>query len=120
MKVSRIRALRGPNLWSRHTALEAIVACTHEERCIDQNLLGFETRLRALFPGMDALRETHHTGPISLAHVLEVAMLALQKAAACPVTFSHTAVTVEAGTYQVIVEYSEEAVGRLALTQAQS
>ena len=119
MKVSRIRALRGPNLWSRHTALEAIVACTHEERCIDQNLPGFETRLRALFPGMDALRETHHTGPISLAHVLEVAMLALQKAAACPVTFSHTAVTVEAGTYQVIVEYSEEAVGRLALTQAQ-
>ncbi len=26
MDVSRIRALRGPNLWSRHTAIEAIVA----------------------------------------------------------------------------------------------
>jgi cyanophycin synthetase len=25
MEVSRIRALRGPNLWSRHTAIEAIV-----------------------------------------------------------------------------------------------
>ena len=27
MEVSRIRALRGPNLWSRHTAIEAIVTC---------------------------------------------------------------------------------------------
>ena len=27
MEVSRIRALRGPNLWSRRTAVEAIVAC---------------------------------------------------------------------------------------------
>ena len=26
MDVSRIRALRGPNLWSRHTAIQAIVA----------------------------------------------------------------------------------------------
>ena len=31
MDVSRIRALRGPNLWSRHTAIEAIVACTDDE-----------------------------------------------------------------------------------------
>ena len=27
MEVSRIRALRGPNLWSRHTAMEAVVRC---------------------------------------------------------------------------------------------
>ena len=25
MDVSRIRALRGPNLWSRHTAIQAII-----------------------------------------------------------------------------------------------
>jgi cyanophycin synthetase len=119
MEVSRIRALRGPNLWSRRTALEAIVACTPAERCID-SLPGFETRLRALFPGMGALRETGRTGRLSLAHALEAATLALQEAAGCPVTFSHTAVTVEEGTYQVIVEYSEEAVGRLALKQAKA
>jgi cyanophycin synthetase len=35
MEVSRIRALRGPNLWSRHTAIEAIVCCTEDERNID-------------------------------------------------------------------------------------
>jgi cyanophycin synthetase len=119
MEVSRIRALRGPNLWSRRTALEAIVACTPAERCID-SLPGFETRLRALFPGMGPLRETGRTGPLSLAHALEAATLALQEAAGCPVTFSHTAVTVEEGTYQVIVEYSEEAVGRHALKQAKA
>ena len=31
MQVSRIRALRGPNLWSRHTAIEAIVSCSPED-----------------------------------------------------------------------------------------
>ncbi len=27
MKVSRVRALRGPNLWSRKTAIEATASC---------------------------------------------------------------------------------------------
>jgi len=27
LEIIRIRMLRGPNLWSRHTALEAIVSC---------------------------------------------------------------------------------------------
>ena len=119
MVVSRIRALRGPNLWSRHTALEAIVACSAAERCVD-SLPDFEPRVRALFPGMGALRQTGHAGPVSLAHVLEAATLELQAAAGCPVTFSHTEVTCEPGTYQVVVEYSEEAVGRLALELAQA
>lgn len=119
MEVSRIRALRGPNLWSRHTALEAIVACGAVE-CNISGLAGFEPRVRALFPGMGALRQTGHAGPVSLAHVLEAAALALQTAAGCPITFSHTAATVEAGTYQVVVEYSEEAVGRLAVELAQA
>lgn len=119
MEVSRIRALRGPNLWSRHTALEAIVACSAVE-CNIAGLPGFEPRVRALFPGMGALRQTGHAGALSLAHVLEAAALELQAAAGCPITFSHTAATVEAGTYQVVVEYSEEAVGRLAFELAQA
>ncbi len=119
MEVSRIRALRGPNLWSRHTALEAIVACSEAECAID-NLSGFEQRLRALFPGMGALGQTVHGGPVSLAHVLESAALELQAIAGCPVTFSRTTVTVEPGTYQVVVEYSEEPVGRMAFELAQA
>ena len=31
MEVSRIRALRGPNLWTRHTAVEALVRCEGDE-----------------------------------------------------------------------------------------
>ena len=45
MEVSRIRALRGPNLWSRHTAIEAIVACSESE-CDTSGIAGFEKRLR--------------------------------------------------------------------------
>jgi cyanophycin synthetase len=118
MNVSRIRALRGPNLWSRHTALEAVVACTEAECSIDA-LAGFEPRVRALFPAIGALRPGGYVGSVSLAHVLESAALALQAHAGCPVTFSQTSVTLEQGVYQTVVEYSEEAVGRLALELAQ-
>ncbi|CAH0348397.1 cyanophycin synthetase [Aquabacterium sp. CECT 9606] len=119
MDVSRIRALRGPNLWSRHTAVEAIVACTEAERSI-VNLPGFEARVRALFPAIGALQHRGANTKVSLAHVLETAALALQAQAGCPVTFSCTAVTVEPGVYQAVVEYSEEAVGRLAFELAQA
>ena len=117
MDVSRIRALRGPNLWSRHTAIEAIVAC-HGEECSIASMSGFETRLRALFPAIGALRPDGHQGPLALAHVLEAAALALQAQAGCPVTFSRTSSTIDEGVHQVVVEYSEEVVGRLAFKLA--
>ena len=123
MEVSRIRALRGPNIWSRHTAIEAVVECAPAERSIAA-LEGFEARIRALFPGLGPLRHDSNEGPVSLAHVLEAAGLALQSQAGCPVTYSRTSTTSEAGIYQVVIEYSEEAVGRqafdlsLALIQA--
>ena len=118
MDVSRIRALRGPNLWSRNTAIEAVVHCTPPERAMAQ-VAGFEARLRALFPAIGALLPEGSDSDLSLAHVLQSAALALQAQAGCPVTFGRTATTPEAGTYQVIVEYSEEAVGREAFAQAQ-
>jgi len=108
MEVSRTRALRGPNMWSRHTAIEAVVHCSEAELSLGR-MPGFETRLRVLFPAIGALRTD-----ASLARVLEQATLALQAQAGCPVTFSQTHVTNEPGTYQVIVEYSEEDVGRMA------
>ena len=119
MEVSRIRALRGPNLWSRHTSIEAIVKCTPEECSLDQ-LPGFGTRLRARFPELGPLHPAGHNDHISLAHALEFAALGLQSQAGCPVTFSRTVATVETGIYQVAVEYSEEVVGRLALELAEA
>ncbi len=119
MEVSRIRALRGPNLWSRHTAIEAIVACTEQE-CAKTRMPGFEARLRARFPAIGALSPRGYSGETSLAHVLEVATLALQAQAGCPVSFSRTSATLEPGIFQVVVEYTEEAVGRLAFELAQA
>jgi cyanophycin synthetase len=118
MEVSRVRALRGPNLWSHHTSVEAIVSCTPEEESISA-LPGFEARLRALFPEIWPLQPTGHDDTIPMAQVLEVAALALQAQAGCPVTFSRTTATMEPGIYQVVVEYSEEDVGRLAMTLAE-
>jgi cyanophycin synthetase len=115
LRISRIRALRGPNLWSRHTAIEAIVACDLDE-CSLERMPGFEAQLRQRFPKIGTLRGR---APLSLADVLEATALALQAQAGCPVTFSRTAATVDPGVYQVVVQYSEEAVGRLAFELAQ-
>ncbi|MCA0327954.1 MAG: cyanophycin synthetase [Proteobacteria bacterium] len=118
MEVTRIRALRGPNLWSRHTAIEAVVTCEGAERDL-RTAPAFEQRLRELFPGVGALHANKPSTPISLAHALELTALALQAQAGCPVTFSRTTPTEVEGTFQVAVQYTEEAVGRLAFDKAQ-
>src|SRR5512140_3540524 len=118
MDVSRIRALRGPNLWSRNTAIEAVVHC-REAECALSELPGFEERLRARFPNVGSMRLIGQVGDISTAHALAFAALGLQAQAGCPVTFTRVTQTIERCVFQVAVEYSEEAVGRLALTFAE-
>ena len=117
MEVTRIRALRGPNLWSHHTAVQAVVTCTADERDVAV-MGGFETRVRARFPEIGPFQTIGNQGQVPLARVLELAALGLQAQAGCPVTFSCTKPTMEDGVFQVVVEYSEEVVGRLALDLA--
>ena len=119
MQITRIRALRGPNLWTRSTAFEAIVHCEDSELRYTA-MPGFEDKLRARFPTIGTLQPHGANQHLSLAHVLEVAALSLQAQAGCPVSFSRTHETVEHGTFQVVVEYTEEAVGRLAMEQAEA
>ena len=119
MDVSRVRMLRGPNLWSRHSSIEAVVACSEAE-CAIESMPGFEARVRARFPELGQLQPKGHLDPMSMAHVLEAATLGLQIQAGCPVTFSRTQATIEAGTFQVVVEYTEETVGRMAFELAQN
>ena len=102
MEVSRIRALRGPNLWSRHTAIEAVVTCEGVECDLDQ-IPDFTVRLRARFPDIRPLRPLGHKDPLSMAHALEAVALGLQAAAGCPVAFGQTVATPETGVFQVIV-----------------
>ena len=118
MKISRLRALRGPNLWSRHTAMEAIIACSEKELNLAHNFPEFEARLRERFPEIALLQPlSEHIE--TLAHAMEFAALGLQAQAGCPVTFSRTTKTLEDGVFQVTVEYSEENVGRLAFDFAE-
>ena len=119
MDVTRIRALRGPNLWSRHLAIEAVVSCTQQE-CAMSRIEGFEARLRALFPAIGVLQPQGGDTDLSLAHVLQTAALALQAQAGCPVSFARTTPTVDAGVFLVVVEYTEEDVGRHAFKDADS
>lgn len=119
MEVSRIRALRGPNLWSRHTAIEAVVTCKGIERDLDQ-IPDFVTQLRARFPDVKPLRPFGHKDPISLAHAMEAVALGLQAAAGCPVAFSQTFSTPDPESFQVVVQYTEEPVGKLAFDLAES
>ena len=113
MEVSRIRALRGPNLWSRHTAMEAIV------RCEPSLPAAVEHRLRNMFPAVGVIEGSRPGHPPCMAHVLEKVMLGLQSEAGCLVTFSRTTPTEEPNVYQVVVQYSEEEVGRMAIGLAQ-
>ncbi len=119
MEVSRIRALRGPNLWSKHTAIEAVVTCSGAEADLDQ-IPDFVTRLRARFPDVKPLRPFGHKEPISVAHALEAVGLGLQAAAGCPVAFGRTIATPEAGVFQIVFQYTEEPVGRLAMDLAEA
>jgi len=117
MELIRTRALRGPNLWSRHTALEMLLSCPEAERAVDK-VPGFETRLLERFPDIPDFHPVDGVSPIAMAQVLQHAMLGLQAKAGCRVAFNLTRATPEPGVFQVVVEYTEEAVGRLALEHA--
>ena len=120
MEVTRTRALRGPNLWTRHTAVEAMVRCAPGlESDLSAEQQAFEKRLRHLFPGLGRLQPGEASAHLSMAHALEAVGLHLQIQAGCPVTFSRTTATPDEGLFQVVVEYSVEQVGKLALSLAE-
>ncbi len=119
MEVSRVRPLRGPNLWSRSTCLEAIVSLSELELTA-RRIPGFEDGLLSRFPALGPLRPLESEGPLSLAHVLARVALKLQVQGGCPVSFWRVVPTVENGVYQVVVQYSIEEVGVHAFEQAQA
>ncbi len=112
MIILNIRVLRGPNLWGLHTAIQLLVDFSDQEYKIE-NLPGFEGRLRERFPQIGSF-----PSGATMANALELAALGLQAQAGCPVAFSRSIATPDPGVYQVIVEYTEEAVGRLTVEMA--
>ena len=120
MELTRVRALRGPNLWSKHTSVEALVQCDlSQELDLRKSHNGFEQRLRHLFPSVHSNYAANTDTPYTLAHALEETTLSLQIEAGCPVSFSQTTSTPKTGLYQVVIQYTVEQVGRMALRYAQ-
>ncbi|HYF58130.1 MAG TPA: cyanophycin synthetase [Burkholderiaceae bacterium] len=118
MDITRVRALRGPNLWSERTALEAIVRFDDDERSIGA-LPGLEAALRERLPALPALADA--TGaPTSVPGALARIALTLQAEAGCPVGLALERPTREPGVTRIVVEYSQEPVGRLAFEHAQA
>ena len=99
------------------TAIEALLRCDANELSLADMpglklACGLVSRISAHCARL-VMRE-----PPRLQTRLRYAALNLQIAAGCPVTFSRSTQTVEHEVFQVVVEYTEEAVGRLAFSLA--
>jgi cyanophycin synthetase len=126
MDFRSIRALRGPNIWTRSTALEATIDL-QEMKFPIREIPGFESRLRDWLPSLYAAACQSCTatdsvesalGGGTLAHVVERVTLALQNLAGSTVAFGKATLAGEPGVYKVVVEYREEEVGRAAIDVA--
>ncbi len=120
MDLESIRILRGPNLWSNLTVLEAALATEPDidERC--STLMG---RLLPHIPveAADRIRQSlsrSESGGQKLARLVAQSTLAIQAAAGSPVEFTETLETSRTNVYRLIVQYEEEEIGRQALALA--
>ena len=118
MNIQRIRALRGPNLWSKNTSVEALVFCEENERVYDR-FANVEMRVRSLIPSIGAFRATGlELSQLTLAHFLAKVALRLQVEAGSPVTFFHVADNLKTGYFRIVVQYEEEKLGMAAMEKA--
>lgn len=118
MNIERIRALRGPNLWSKNTSIEALVFCEENERLYDR-FANIEMRVRSALPGIGSLRATGlEQNNIALAHILSRTALRLQVEAGSQVTFAHVSDNLTTGYFRVVVQYEEEKLAHAAFEDA--
>ena len=118
MNIERNRALRGPNLWSKNTSIEALVFCEENERLYDR-FANIEMRVRSALPGIGSLRATGlEQNNIALAHILSRTALRLQVEAGSQVTFAHVSDNLTTGYFRVVVQYEEEKLAHAAFEDA--
>jgi cyanophycin synthetase len=125
MRVERVWALRGPNIWARCPALEvevdleALAAASPQTTTAIAATLGSWLQGAAISAGAEpvlrALREAPH--PI---HVLEHLTLLLQLIVGSPVRFSLGARDYRDGRSRFVVELEEEELGRASLAAVQA
>jgi cyanophycin synthetase len=120
MKLDTLRALRGPNLWSDDTLLEAILLVDGDVAtpAMLGRLRGALTKelgemTQSIWDGSEA-SELHHGEAVLIAELTA----AFQRAADCEIAKPLVHELVPGSRYRIVVQYQEEEVGRKALTLA--
>lgn len=127
MNILELRALRGPNRYSRHIAIFLLLDIGElEERPSDQ-IPGFPDRLVELLPSLHGHRcsvgepggfiQRLHRGTWA-AHIVEHVALELQCLAEMEVGFGKTLGTAHKGVYKVAYRYRVESAGLMAGREA--
>jgi len=129
MKILKVQALRGPNIWSvnRKKLIQMRIDLEELEQSPTNKIEGFRERLEAMFPTMIEHRcsEGVRGGFFSrveqgtwMGHVIEHIALEIQTLAGMETGFGRTRETKTPGIYNVVFSYSEENVGMYAAERA--
>ncbi|MBI1345537.1 cyanophycin synthetase [bacterium] len=127
MKILSVRTLRGPNIWSRRPALEALVDLQLLRDSSSEILPEFNDRLMSWLPGLiehrcsEGVRGGFHIRlrrGTYLAHILEHVTIELQTLAGTEVGYGRARETSCEGVFKVVVRYVEEEVGKACLNVA--
>lgn len=129
MKILKIQALRGPNIWSvqRKKLIQMRLDLEEMEQFPTNKIDGFRERIEAMFPTMIEHRCSEGTrgGFFSriergtwMGHVIEHIALEIQTLAGMETGFGRTRETKTPGTYNVVFSYTEENVGIFAAESA--
>ena len=125
--IRRMTWLRGPNVWTYRSAIEAVVDIGELEDYPSNALPGFNERLTAWLPGLIEhrcspgrrggflMRLRDGTWP---GHILEHVALELQTQAGMKTGFGKARETHERGVYKVVIRTQDEAIGKAALQAA--
>ena len=125
MKIDKIQALRGPNIWSvqRKKLIQMRLDLEEMEERPTNKIEGFRERIEAMFPTMIEHRcsEGVRGGFFSridrgtwMGHVIEHIALEIQTLAGMETGFGRTRETKTPGVYNVVFSYTEENVGMYA------
>ena len=125
MKIDKIQALRGPNIWSvqRKKLIQMRLDLEEMEQSPTNKIEGFRERIETMFPTMIEHRcsEGVRGGFFSriergtwMGHVIEHIALEIQTLAGMETGFGRTRETKTPGIYNVVFSYTEENVGMFA------
>jgi len=129
MKILKIQALRGPNIWSvqRKKLIQMRLDLEDMEEKPTNKIPGFRERIEALIPSLIEHRcsEGERGGFFAridrgtwMGHVIEHIALEIQTLAGMETGFGRTRETKTPGVYNVVFSYTEENVGLFAAESA--